>query len=190
VNVSNEDSCSIGGKRGLLLSNGCYVPFASSDMQQQQQQAGVSWFKAVSHCASLGSSLASIDINSSSPLAEYLSSSGLGGQRLWIGLHRRPWIWVQRFDPGKYTSSTYTAITTCSSSHAFSSETLALYKSLTYLLTYLFINRISGYLWISTRKCTARWPLWHAIIEAYILTQFHIYVYIYSDYFRIYTNSE
>jgi len=90
---------------GLLLDNSCYVLTASSDMQQQQQQAAVSWFKALSHCVSLGSSLASIDVNSTgsvSRLAEYLSSSGLEGQPLWIGLHRRPWVWIQRFDPGNH----------------------------------------------------------------------------------------
>jgi len=104
VNVSDEESCSMSENGGLLLDNSCYVLTASSDMQQQQQ-AGVSWFKALSHCVSLGSSLASIDVNSTgsvSRLAEYLSSSGLEGQPLWIGLHRRPWVWIQRFDPGNH----------------------------------------------------------------------------------------
>ena len=99
VNVSDKASCSMGTNGGLLLDDSCYVLTASSDvqLQQQQQQTGVSWFKAVSHCSSFGSSLASIDVNSTaslSHLAQYLTSSGPGGQPTWIGLRRRPWVWM------------------------------------------------------------------------------------------------
>ena len=96
ADVHDEEECSIGGKVGLLLGNSCYVVMTSS---------GLSWFKAVSHCASLGASLANaVGIHSKwsvSQLADYLSLSGLDGQPLWIGLSRRPWAWVQTFDPGK-----------------------------------------------------------------------------------------
>jgi len=105
ANVSSNELCSMSRNGGILLDNSCYVLTASSDVRQQQQQTGVSWFKAVSHCASLGSSLASIDISSTvtvSRLAEYLNSSGVEGQKLWIGLLRRPWVWSQRFDPGNH----------------------------------------------------------------------------------------
>jgi len=105
VNVNVAAYCSIGGVPGVLLSNSCYAVFTSYDAEQP---GGLSWFKALSHCASLGSSLASIDVNSDlsvSQLVEYLSLSGLDGQPLWIGLNRRPWVWVQSFDPGTSSSS-------------------------------------------------------------------------------------
>ena len=105
ANVNAAAYCSIGGIPGVLFSNSCYAIFTSYDAQQP---GGLSWFKALSHCQSLGSSLASIDVTSDSSmsqLADYLSSSGLDGQPLWIGLDRRPWVWVESFDPGRSTSS-------------------------------------------------------------------------------------
>jgi len=104
VNVSSEESCNISGKAGLQIGNNCYAVIRSSDAQQQ---AGVSWFKALSHCASLGSNLASVDINLDSvmfQLGAYLTANGVDDQPLWIGLNRRPWVWVQSFDPGKKSS--------------------------------------------------------------------------------------
>jgi len=96
ADVHDEEECSIGGKVGLLLGNNCFAVMTSS---------GLSWYKAVSHCVSLGASLANaVDIHSKqslSQLADYLSLSGLDGQPLWIGLNRRPWAWVQSFDPSK-----------------------------------------------------------------------------------------
>jgi len=90
----------VGDKHGLLLGNRCYVLYESAEIQQR---TAVSWFKAVSHCASVGLSLASIGFDSLaslSQLANYLSQSGQDGQPLWIGLSRRPWVWVQSFDAG------------------------------------------------------------------------------------------
>jgi len=102
---SNADGCSISGEDGLLLDDSCYLLVASSEIQQQ---TGVSWFKAVSHCASLDSSLASIkmDSDSSDQLATYLKSKDVDDDDpVWIGLNRRPWVWLKEFNPGKSSSS-------------------------------------------------------------------------------------
>jgi len=109
----NADDCRIGGKSGLLLEDSCYLLVASSEVQRSQGNK-VSWFKAVSHCTSLDSSLASIDMDStdsSNQLANYLSDKGLDdNDHVWIGLNRRPWEWVQQFDPGKSSSSSVVSI--------------------------------------------------------------------------------
>jgi len=105
ASVSDAESCSIGVSTGLMVDNSCYVLIASSTVQQQRE---VSWFEAVSLCTSLESSLASLNTlstSSAAQLASYLSSSDLGGQALWVGLSRRPWVWSQQVDSGKSSPS-------------------------------------------------------------------------------------
>ena len=96
--ANDQGDCSISGQSGVLVDNVCYV------LIDVLQHTGLGWFKALSHCESLDSSLASIHAISSASLQQlvsYLGSLDLHGQPFWIGLRRRPWVWVEEFDPGK-----------------------------------------------------------------------------------------
>jgi len=67
--------------------------------------AGVaSWFKARAHCHSVGAQLASLaaalaDVNTTRALLDYLTGVSATGP-YWVGLARKPWVWVEEYDEG------------------------------------------------------------------------------------------